>query len=367
MGKKSIVKKEKSINNNYKTLTHCPYCQGRIIKRGKREKKFEEVQRYYCKKCDKSFTSAVTKNKTYPLKVIIDAITLYNRLGSVDRIPAVVKERYGISITSRAVSNWIKEYERYIPFVRMRDFAVKNYGQKDLMEESKLIHQQIYSFKYHRAKMGMILNEEFKHSRFKPLQDFLELVIAECPHQLFQNPVKRASEYKKRFNLEEVKITPKTNFATRIANFVLQAVANNKARHEALQDFMIANDSVTIAVEVPVFLDCDDLRHYKHELNFDVPVRLEDGEHVTGHIDLVQVRNGAIYLMDYKPSAKKEKPIEQLTIYALALSRLTGLRLYHFKCAWFDDKDYFEFFPLHVVYKKKSMKRLPKGQKKLDV
>ena len=58
--------------------------------------------------------------------------------------------------------------------------------------------------------------------------------------------------------------------------------------------------------------------------------------------------------MDYKPNAEKVKPIGQLMIYALALSRLTTLRLYHFKCAWFDDEDYFEFYPLHVVYKKKK-------------
>lgn len=37
---------------------------------------------------------------------------------------------------------------------------------------------------------------------------------------------------------------------------------------------------------------------------------------LTGHIDLVQVRNGQIHLLDYKPHAKKEKPIEQLTWYA---------------------------------------------------
>jgi len=36
----------------------------------------------------------------------------------------------------------------------------------------------------------------------------------------------------------------------------------------------------------------------------------------------------------------------------LALARLTSLRLYHFKCAWFDGEDYFDFFPLHIVYKK---------------
>ena len=38
-------------------------------------------------------------------------------------------------------------------------------------------------------------------------------------------------------------------------------------------------------------------------------------------------------------------------VYALALSRRTGLRLYDFVCAWFDEQHYFEFYPLHVVHK----------------
>ncbi len=52
-----------------------------------------------------------------------------------------------------------------------------------------------------------------------------------------------------------------------------------------------------------------------------------------------------------KPEATKEKHAHvQLTIYALALARRTGLKLKDFKCAWFDEKDYFEFFPLTGVY-----------------
>jgi len=78
---------------------------------------------------------------------------------------------------------------------------------------------------------------------------------------------------------------------------------------------------------------------------------------ITGHIDILQIRNGQIHILDYKPRAEKERPIEQLTLYAMALSRLTGLRLYEFKCAWFDEKDYFEFYPLHVLHKLKKTKR----------
>ena len=50
--------------------------------------------------------------------------------------------------------------------------------------------------------------------------------------------------------------------------------------------------------------------------------KFEIPELLTGHVDIVQVRNGQIHLLDYKPNAKKEKPIEQLTWYALSLSRL---------------------------------------------
>jgi transposase-like protein len=363
---KLIDKKENQTednSNNYKTLTHCPYCSGNIVKRGLRKKKFEQIQRYYCKNCDKSFTSVVTKHKTYPLKLIIDALTLYNKLNAIEKIPGLIKEKYSISITSRTISDWLKQYQQYTPFLRMREFASKKY-KKELIEEAKLIHQQIYNFKYHRAKLDLIINEEFRHFRFKPLQEFLELAVAECPHQLFQNPAKRASDYKNTFNLDQVRITPKNNAAVKIANFVTQAVSNNKARHEALQNFMIANDTVTVAAELAVLIGSDDINHLKFESGFDIPITLKDGEYITGHIDLIQVRNGLLYIMDFKPSANKEKPIDQLTLYALALSRLTGIRLYHMRCAWFDNKNYYEFFPLHVVYKLKK-KRMPREQMRL--
>ncbi len=85
------------------------------------------------------------------------------------------------------------------------------------------------------------------------------------------------------------------------------------------------------------------------ELGFDIPIHTDTI--LTGHIDVLQIRNGSIHILDYKPNARREKPITQLMVYALALSRRTGLRLYDFTCAWFDEHDYFEFYPLHLVHK----------------
>ena len=179
------------------------------------------------------------------------------------------------------------------------------------------------------------------------------------------------SEIKTKFDKSQMIVRAKSNYANRLADFVLQTVKDRKKRHEAVQQFFVANDSVTVASEVPVYIRKEDVEHMENVLKF----KIVDGEDIevsgrkgkeksqkfprllTGHIDLLQVRNGQIHILDYKPNAAKEKPIEQLTWYALALSRLTGLRLYEFKCAWFDEKDYFEFFPLHIVKKLSDKKR----------
>jgi hypothetical protein len=61
------------------------------------------------------------------------------------------------------------------------------------------------------------------------------------------------------------------------------------------------------------------------------------------------------HILDSKPEAGKEKyAVTQLTIYALALSRCPGLPLKAFECAWFDEEDYFQFFPLPAAYKTRS-------------
>jgi len=60
-------------------------------------------------------------------------------------------------------------------------------------------------------------------------------------------------------------------------------------------------------------------------------------------------RNGFIHLLDYKPKARAIDPVNQLVVYALAFASRTRLPVKVFKCAWFDEKDYFEFFPLQAI------------------
>ena len=131
--------------------------------------------------------------------------------------------------------------------------------------------------------------------------------------------------------------------------------AANLEVSRTLRRFMLVNDSANVAVEIPVFLTRDDVAYYQQnrfDLDFETDV-------ITGHIDFLQIRNGHIHILDYKPDARKETHAHvQLTIYALALARRANLPLKAFKCAWFDEKDYFEFFPLTGVYMPPNKERV---------
>ena len=93
----------------------------------------------------------------------------------------------------------------------------------------------------------------------------------------------------------------------------------------------LANDSATIAVEVPVYL-------FPQE----APDLKLTGA-LTGHVDVLQVRGSRLWILDYKPEARKETRAKyQLYLYARALSARTKIPLSRFGLAYFDDRDYFE-------------------------
>lgn len=330
----------------------CPYCQGKdIVRRGWRRKKYESAQLYLCKQCRKTFTAQRVKGKSFPLGVIFEGLSLYNLGHSLEETCQRLKEQFGLEVAPSTLGDWVKEFEPLSRYARLRPYGLKLYSPNQVVQTVHLFHHQVYDFSVHRAKLAILL-QEYRNNKFDNLREFLEAIQSECPHQFFKEGL-RASELKADFSLEQVIIKEKQNFATRIADLALQAVADNKLRHKALQNFMLANDSVTVAVEVPVYMDGMDIEHMQEELGFRIPLKLD--KVLTGHIDILQLRNGAVHILDYKPRGTKGKEgsaaFTQLTLYALMLSRLTGLRLYDFKCAWFDEHSYFEFFPLHVVYK----------------
>jgi hypothetical protein len=256
--------------------------------------------------------------------------------------------RFYRNIPERTISSWLKEYRPFATYSRLRTDGRKLFAPEMIIRTINFDHQQVYRHQIHRAKL--IILDSPVHRAFAPVTNYLEGLETNFPNHVFQAAQHRSSKFPAELRPP---IARKENHAMRTAALAVPSAPNNRKRHETLQRFMLANDSVTIAVEVPVFLAGEDLRYYR-ERGFDLDF---EGDIITGHIDFLQIRNGHIHILDYKPEAKRETHAHvQLTIYALALARRAALPLKFFKCGWFDEKDYFEFYPLQGVYKRKDQR-----------
>jgi len=334
------------VPHTVKPPARCPHCGStRLIRKGTRRKKLEIVQLWQCKLCRRVFTPAPAelRYKTYPLRIILDGVTFHNLGYSLPEAVAKLKSRHGYRVSPSTLASWMTEHRELTTYSRLRPQLRRQFPPTRIIRRSKLYHRQVYSFAYHRAKLALLCESQ-QHRRFAPLAGFLERVPSDCPHDLFRDS-SRASQSGDFIDRNHLIVVEKENFATRAAALIIPSVGNNHLRHETLQRFMLANDSVTIAVEIPIWLTAADI----DALEVEHGIRLlpeGDGPRVlTGHIDFLQVRNGAVHILDYKPDARTNKPIAQLMLYALALTRLAGLRLFDIKCAWFNEEQYCEFFP----------------------
>jgi predicted RNA-binding Zn-ribbon protein involved in translation (DUF1610 family) len=378
-----------------KEKVKCPNCNStKTIKRGKRKRKFREVQQFQCKSCKKFFLQEKQalenqltiytdfrcpsgKNKTYPINIILKALSTYNLGHNLQQTSEKLKTRYNTKIPISTLSSWLNQYKNICTYARLRKQSIKNYSPKNIIEKQTLNHIQPYIFKYHKAKLDVLLKE---NSQFTVLKNYIEKIATKnFPHHIFtyhrnpnwisrmpkkwsffvhdktinnNNDKQRASQIK--FNHLQIKKIQKNNFACKLASLALSLATTNKQRHEAIQNFFLINDSTTIATEIPIYLTNWDAGYYRNRKGF-IFLLNNYKTPITGHIDILQIRNGLIQILDYKPDADKTNAVEQLTIYALALSRKLNLPLYYFKAAWFDENNYYEFFPLHGVYEKRKV------------
>ena len=354
--------------SSIKTPEHCPHCNStRLIKKGSRTKKLETVAMLKCKACGRTFTPGprALRNKTYPLAEILDAITTYNRGHSLAETAAHLSSRYGHKVNTATISRWLSQHPALTTYSRLRSYGKRLYSPRQLIRTTKLYHRQVYEFAYHRAKLDLLrkgmLDPFIQRSSvesFHKLANFIESVPTTCPHALFKaEDGVRGSQLGDSFiDTESLEVVERQNAATETAALIIPGVGSNHERHSRLQRFMLANDAATIAVEVPIWLGEEDIAALEADHGIElVPKRMQPGgghapRQVTGHIDFLQVRNGCLHILDYKPDARTNRPFAQLTLYALALTRLApGLRLFTIKCAWFNETAYNEFFPRKVL------------------
>ena len=319
-------------SNKPQALPSCQYCKSNkhIIHYGKRRIKAGFVQIYRCTACRKNFTTRILKYAQYPNHIILNAISTYNLgytlLETINRI----SKRFKTKISQSALSTWLKRYSDICTFNYLRKKYIIN--PKDIIISKKFHHQQVYDFKYHTLKTNIA------GKNFPTLKNYLKSLQDKCPNKPFQYGP-RCSNL--RIDIKPTKTT-KHNNAPKLAELAKTLAKTTRERHQKVEDFFLINDSATIAIEVPVYIYPDELT--KKEQN---TYGLNLQEPLSGHIDILQVRWNKVHILDYKPDAKlSDKPAaEQLFLYALALTKRTKIPLNKFTCAYFDDKNYFQFSP----------------------
>lgn len=316
-----MTEKEKNIEK--KT---CPNCGSKkLIKKGIRKNKLKEVQLFFCKDCSKKFTDDNFKNRTYNIAQIVKAITLHNKGFTIEDCSDKT------DIPSSTISNWILEYKDIFDLYRFSGAIRKFKLQNKIIETHKYDHGVIYLYQHHKFKL-----EKISKPALKGLYKYLNLVKSgKIDKQVFANSLKRASDAKLNI-LDNLNVVKTNNNICTIAKMAVEIASENRKRHWFVEKTMLDNDTATIATEIPVYLDTS-----HSNMPFLKSLATTDG-FITGHIDILQVKNDCVYILDYKPNAQKEKPLGQLFVYACCLSHLAGVHFAKIKLAWFDESDYFE-------------------------
>ena len=322
----------------------CPHCGGRALtRRGTRKKKYEIVQLWRCASCKRIFTPGpdALRNKTYPLRTILDALTTYSVGYSHEETRRRVKAKTGRAISDSTLSAWIAEHDDVMSYRRLRDAGRSRFPPEQTIRSIKLYHRQVYRYAFHRPKVEM-LRESEEHKRFarSPISS---RPSRSSVHTNYSAKKMTQAAHRRSSQRSPMSAACASSTARRTRPRVLHRssfqLSANLRRHDRLRSYVLTN-SVTLAVEVPIWLTEEDIAVLEKKYGIELGAQV-----ITGHLDFLQVRNGAAHILDYKPDARTNKPIAQL-IYALALTRLVpGLKLFDIKCAWFNEEEYCDFFP----------------------
>jgi hypothetical protein len=189
-------------------------------------------------------------------------------------------------------------------------------------------HGWYYHYRVHEAKLDRL------SGGFPGLKEFLLRMFDECPHDYFLTGP-RSSKLQLPLDFDITHI-PGHEICT-FADFALQN-GRFKTAHSNVQVAMIEHDNRTVASEVPLWLLPEDLPGYEGLIGSSEPL--------TGHIDLLSIQDGLVWVWDFKPGAAKERHAHvQTWVYAEMLARRTGLPITAFRCGWFDERDCYVFAP----------------------
>lgn len=201
-----------------------------------------------------------------------------------------------------------------------------------MIQHKSFKHGWYYFYRVHNQKVDRLTPP------FPQLKVYLQGLFSSCPQEYFETEP-RSSQL--RFGLSNLHLIPILHHeVSQLARIGLQVNASRfQTNHSKVQLLLLEEDPYTLAIEVPLWLMPSELDGYAQLFRTTTPL--------TGHIDLLRIEDGKIWVWDYKPNARYEKyAATQVYFYAYMLSQRTGIPLENFRCGYFDTSDAFAFNPV---------------------
>ena len=153
-----------------------------------------------------------------------------------------------------------------------------------MIRQTSFKHGWFYHYRVHVPKL-----EELCNNSFFALKEFMEEMFTSCPDDCFQSGP-RSSALRFLIGADPVQIDG--HEVSSLADIGLQS-GRYKTAHSNVQVLMLEEDDKTIGVEVPIWLQPDELELY-NEL-------FDSNEPLTGHIDVLRIEDGKIWVWDLLP------------------------------------------------------------------
>jgi hypothetical protein len=230
----------------------------------------------------------------YAPAIILNAITAYNLGKTLAETKAYLLRRFKKDVPQSTLHAWLTQFKDTCTFVSYR----KKYA---LSEETTIItktfsHRQECQFALHRLKTNM-----FCKTRFPEVRRYLWDIAEHCPQGLFTDEENGICSDAMLAQVKLAVVRQPDNNAVLLARLGLLLAKRATERHQAVQRFMLVNDTATIAMEIPIYL----YRWEAPDLGLTAPL--------TGHIDLLQVRYDHLQILDYKPGARHACPGDEIS------------------------------------------------------
>ncbi len=187
---------------------------------------------------------------------------------------------------------------------------------------------------WYHYRLNLRNSEQFAK---KELNNYLLSLFQKCPDSYFNSGPRSSSLT---FNIKTKIHSIKGHELSQMARQALSLDLNLSA-HSKVQVFLLENDEKSIASEIPIWVESKELENFQEVFNSILPL--------TGHIDLLRIEDGKIWVWDFKPNAKEEiYASTQIYFYALMLSKRTNIPLSEFNCGYFDENYAFIFKPEEI-------------------